>query len=196
MSRVPLIGTVAALAISVTVLALLLVDSDTPDSEVQHLADTRRASILVPRHAESSMPSAPTSAVTPFPASVESASDVGDAAATMADARLHGDDRAPPIDDSRAEPGAPQPTAWELIDRQAYREYEQREQQRVRSAYVEAAAKQLTQWQAALAEARARGLPVQDIAAAEEKVRRLEAARASLVQPGGGTSTGSRSEPE
>lgn len=189
MSRGPLIGTVVALAVSVTVLALLLIDVDAPDSAAQHLADTRRQSIPVPRRAEGSIPSSPATAVATFPASVESDTEVGDAATSMADARLHGDDRVPPIDDNTSEPGTPQPTAWELIDRQGYREYEQREQQRVRSAYEEAAAKQLLQWQAALTEARARGLPAQDIAAAEEKVRRLEAARANLLKPGESTST-------
>lgn len=104
------------------------------------------------------------------------------AAVSMAEAREHGDDRAPPIEATSPEQAAPAPTPWELADEKRYQAYEQREQQRVRAAYLKAADETLPQWRAATEEARSRGLPAEDIAQAEEKVKRLEAMRAELLK--------------
>lgn len=102
------------------------------------------------------------------------------AAVSMAEARERGDDRMPPLDTTSSNQPVPAPTPWELGDEQRYLAYEQREQQRVRAAYLRAADESLPQWRAAINEARARGMPAEDIAKAEEKVQRLEAMQAEL----------------
>jgi hypothetical protein len=134
-------------------------------------------------------PAAPAAAAAPpAPASAPAVLPVIPAAVSMAQAREHGDDRAPPIDATAPDQAAPSPTPWELADEQRYLAFEQREQQRVRAAYLKAAGETLPQWRAAIEEARARGMAADDIAQAEEKVKRLEAVQADLRRPekGGG----------
>lgn len=94
---------------------------------------------------------------------------------TMAEARVHGDERAPPIERPLPESQAPAPTAWELSDPVRYREYELRGQRRLRAEYLMAVEEELPKWKALLAQARSTGAPPAAIAEAEEKIRRLEA---------------------
>lgn len=136
-------------------------------------------------HAEPVASTGPVPAPAGMPASsapAPSATPVIPAAISMSEAREHGDDRAPPIEAASPDQAAPAPTPWELADEQRYLAYEQREQQRVRAAYLKAADEALPQWRAATEEARSRGLPAEDIAQAEEKVKRLEAMRAELLK--------------
>jgi hypothetical protein len=99
---------------------------------------------------------------------------------TMAEAREHGDDRAPPIERPLAESQAPAPTAWDLGDPVRYREYELRGHRRLRAEYLMAAEEELPKWKALLAQARATGAPPAAIAEAEDKIRHLEARQVTL----------------
>jgi hypothetical protein len=102
------------------------------------------------------------------------------AAQTMADARLKGDDRAPPIFPTTPDDEALAPTPWDMNDPARYHDYEKRRQRRVEDAYMQAAQQRLPAWRAALADARARGASAQELAAAQDKIQRLEAAQALL----------------
>ncbi|GAB3359399.1 hypothetical protein [Lysobacter tyrosinilyticus] len=99
---------------------------------------------------------------------------------TMAEAREHGDDRAPPIERPLPESQAPAPTAWDLSDPARYREYELRGQQRLRAEYLMAVEEELPKWKALLARARASGAPPAAIAEAQDKIRHLEARQVAL----------------
>jgi hypothetical protein len=99
---------------------------------------------------------------------------------TMAEAREHGDDRAPPIERPLPESQAPGATAWELSDPVRYREYELRGQRRLRQEYLMAAEQELPKWKALLDRARASGAPPAVIAEAQDKIRRLEARQIAL----------------
>ncbi|MEW6707897.1 MAG: hypothetical protein AB1430_23880 [Pseudomonadota bacterium] len=139
-----------------------------------------------PRVATSAMPPAvaPANAALPAARAVPAAAAppvaLPDAAHSMAHARLHGDDRAPPIDRPAPEEAAPQPTPWDLSDPARYQAFEQREKRRVEAAYLQASEQALPRWREALAEARLRGAPDDELAAGEEKIRRLEAVSARL----------------
>ncbi|ALN61905.1 hypothetical protein GLA29479_1021 [Lysobacter antibioticus] len=98
----------------------------------------------------------------------------------MAEAREHGDDRAPPIERPVPESQAPGATAWELSDPVRYREYELRGQRRLRQEYLMAAEQELPKWKALLDRARASGAPPAVIAEAQDKIRRLEARQTAL----------------
>ena len=99
---------------------------------------------------------------------------------TMAEAREHGDDRAPPIERPLPESQDPAPTAWDLSDPARYREYELRGQRRLRAEYLMAVEEELPKWKALLAQARATGAPPAAIAEAEDKIRHLEARQVAL----------------
>ena len=99
---------------------------------------------------------------------------------TMADAREHGDDRAPPIERPLPESQGDAPSAWDLSDPSRYREYELRGQRRLRAEYLMAAETELPKWKDLLAQARATGAPRAAIAEAEDKIRHLEARMVAL----------------
>ena len=103
---------------------------------------------------------------------------------TMAQAREHGDDRAPPIERPLPESQAPAPTTWDLSTPAHYREYELRGQQRLRAEYLMAVEEELPKWKALLAQARATGAPPAAIAEAEDKIRHLEARQVALRSSG------------
>lgn len=143
----------------------------------------------VPTVAEQPVSSAPLAVagtevtVAPAAASAASASVEGTpvrAAETMAQARQHGDDRAPPLSPQAPDADAAKPTPWDTSDPTRYADYERRQQRQLEAAYVRAADNQLPVWRAALDEARARGASPEAIAAGEEKIRKLEAMRARL----------------
>lgn len=99
---------------------------------------------------------------------------------TMAAAREHGDDRAPPIERPTPESQAPGATAWDLSDPARYREYELRGQRRLREDYLMAAEQELPKWKALLAQAIASGAPPAAINEARDKIRHLEARQIAL----------------
>ncbi|GAB3263622.1 hypothetical protein [Chitinimonas naiadis] len=100
---------------------------------------------------------------------------------SMAEAREHGDDRAPPLAHSNGDWREP-PTAAELANPDRYQEYADRQQRRLYSAYVKAADTLLPQLDKDLARAKAEGgISPEEIAKVEEKRRRIAAAQAELA---------------
>jgi hypothetical protein len=104
------------------------------------------------------------------------------AAQTLAHARVHGDDRAPPIDTSNDTPDGFAATPWDLASPENYRAFELRGGQHVLGEYRKAAGSQVSALRAALDEASSRGVDEQSLTAAEEKIRRLEAVLAGMKQ--------------
>ncbi|NHZ61241.1 hypothetical protein [Massilia genomosp. 1] len=103
------------------------------------------------------------------------------AADSMADARLHGDARTPPLAPrAAAEAG---PGSAELADRHAYRAYEARQEARVMAAFASAAQREVPRLQADVERARASGIPAAQIARVEDKIRRLEQLRREIADP-------------
>jgi hypothetical protein len=147
-------------------------------------ASARPASVEAERHAAS--PKQPAVAAAPAsvsaPASAASAPAVLPAAETLAEARLHGERRTPPIDPP--DPAAPRAAPWELADPAAYQARESRLAREVDARFVAAAQARLGEQRAALAEAQARGASPEDLARAEDKIRHLEAAQAALIASG------------
>jgi hypothetical protein len=116
------------------------------------------------------------------PATAASTPPVLSAAETMADARIHGERRAPPIDPPA--PAAPRAEPWEVADPAAYRAREQRLAREVDARFVAAAQARLGDQRAALQELQARGASPEDLARAEDKIRHLAAAQAALIASG------------
>lgn len=104
------------------------------------------------------------------------------AADSMADARLHGDARTPPL--VRTAAPAAGPNAAQLADPQAYRAYQAGQDARVMAAFASAAQREVPRLQADVERARASGIPADQIAKVEEKIRRLEQLRRDVAEPG------------
>jgi len=101
---------------------------------------------------------------------------------SMAEAREHGDDRAPPMAPRHGEDREP-PTQAELDDPARYQQYSERQERRVYSAYVKAADGLLPQLDRDIARARAEGgITPEQIAKAEEKRRRIAEMQAELTE--------------
>lgn len=100
----------------------------------------------------------------------------------LADTRVTGDDRAPPL--VRALQAAPTPR-WQLDDPSAYLTREAQEHRAVQQAFVEAADRELPALRRLLEQAREQGLSPEGIAKGEEKLRRIaeqrDAMRAALA---------------
>lgn len=92
------------------------------------------------------------------------------AAWSLADSRVTGDDRAPPI--QRASEESPTP-AWQLDNHQAYAQREQDRHQAVQRAFVDAADRELPLLDRQIEQGRAMGLPPEQLAKGEEKRRRI-----------------------
>lgn len=104
------------------------------------------------------------------------------AADSMADARLHGDARTPPLAPPAAASAGPSPA--QLADPKAYRAYEARQDARVMAAFASAAQLEVPRLQADVERARASGIPAAQIARVEAKIRRLEQLRREIADPG------------
>lgn len=102
---------------------------------------------------------------------------------SMADARLHGDARTPPLVRPVSVPAAG-PNAAQLADPQAYRAYQAGQDARVMAAFASAAQLEVPRLQADVERARASGIPADQIAKVEEKIRRLEQLRRDVANPG------------
>ncbi|HEX8611426.1 MAG TPA: hypothetical protein VF800_09085 [Telluria sp.] len=103
------------------------------------------------------------------------------AADSMADARLHGDPRTPPLALPTA--GGTRPNAAQLADPQAYRAYEARQDARVMAAFASAVQLEVPRLQLDVERARASGIAPDRIARVEEKIRRLEQLRREIADP-------------
>ncbi len=97
---------------------------------------------------------------------------------SMADARINGDDRAPPIGKS-VEPQ--QPTAQELESPELYLEYESRHEKKIYKAYIDAADTKIEMLEAQIALAKEQGLSKEEIAVGVEKVTRIRSMREQLL---------------
>lgn len=99
------------------------------------------------------------------------------AAWSLADARVAGDDRAPPIQRSPTDASTP---AWQLDDHPAYARREQDRHQAVQRAFVEAADQELPLLDQQIARGRAMGLSPEQLAKGEEKRRRIAQMQARM----------------
>jgi hypothetical protein len=97
----------------------------------------------------------------------------------MADARLHGDPRTPPL--ARTAAAGAGPSAAQLADPQAYRAYQAGQDARVMAAFASAAQLEVPRLQADVERARTSGIPEAQIARVEEKIRRLEQLRREIA---------------
>lgn len=101
---------------------------------------------------------------------------------SLAEAREHGDDRAPPMAPRHGEEREP-PTQAELDDPARYQQYSERQEKRVYSAYVKAADTLIPKLDRDIARARAEGgISPEQIAKAEEKRRRIAEIQAELAE--------------
>jgi len=101
---------------------------------------------------------------------------------SMAEARLHGDERAPPLHVQLAP--APGPTAAQLADPAAYRTYEKDQHARTLAAFAAAAETEVKSLRADVERARLAGIAPGEIAKVEKKIRRLEKLRRGIVEHG------------
>jgi hypothetical protein len=109
--------------------------------------------------------------------------DVTPAWSSLAQAREHGDDRAPPLQvPSGAVLG---PTPAQLADPAAYRGYEQGQQARTLAAFASAADEEIPRLRADVERARAAGIAPGEIAKVEAKIARLERLRNGIKEDGG-----------
>lgn len=99
---------------------------------------------------------------------------------SMADARENGDPRTPPI--QRDAETRTAPTAAELADPQAYRQYEASQHARLLGNFVAAAATELPKLQADLERGRAAGIPQDQLAKVEEKIARIKRLSDGIVK--------------
>lgn len=101
-----------------------------------------------------------------------------DAASSMAEARLNGDPRTPPLQRS-AEQEAP--TAEELADPDKYKQYEARQSKKLYAAYIQASDSEVPKLKQLIERGKAEGVSAEEIAQAEEKVRRIQQMRDKLL---------------
>lgn len=101
---------------------------------------------------------------------------------SMAEARVRGDERAPPLQaPAISEPG---PTPAQLADPAAYRNFEQGRDAKVMRAYAAAVESEVPRLRADVERARAAGIAPQEIAKVEAKIARLERLRKSIIETG------------
>ncbi|GAB2845277.1 hypothetical protein GCM10027277_11690 [Pseudoduganella ginsengisoli] len=95
---------------------------------------------------------------------------------SLAEARENGDPRTPPVvhDDPATQA---QPTAAQLADPQAYRQFEQGQHARLLASFAEAAKDEVPRLRSDLERGRAAGVPEAELAKMQEKIRRIEALR-------------------
>ena len=102
-----------------------------------------------------------------------------EAVASMRQARLEGDSRAPKLGDYHERE---QPTEAELGDHEQYLEYERRQQKRVYRAYVEASKIKTAQLRSMIEKGKAEGISAEEIEFAEQKIRGIEEMAIKLQQ--------------
>jgi hypothetical protein len=101
---------------------------------------------------------------------------------SMAQARVRGDDRAPPLQAPAAHELAPTPA--QLADPAAYRAFEAGRTAQLMTAYAAAVDAELPRLRADVERARLAGIAPQDIAKVEAKIARLEKLRKSISETG------------
>jgi len=101
---------------------------------------------------------------------------------SMAEARVRGDERAPPLQAPAARETGPTPA--QLADPAAYRDFEQGRNAEVMRSYAAAVASEVPRLRADVERARAAGIAPQEIAKVEAKIARLEKLRKSIIETG------------
>ena len=101
------------------------------------------------------------------------------AIASMRQARIEGDPRAPKLGEYHEREI---PTTEELGDHEQHLEYELRQQKRVYRAYVDASKIKTTQLRSMIERGKAEGISAEQIAFAEEKIRGIEEMASKLQQ--------------
>ena len=102
-----------------------------------------------------------------------------EAVASMRQARLEGDPRAPKLGNHHERE---KPTEEELGDHEQYLEYERRQQKRVFRAYVEASKVKTAQLRSMIEKGKTEGVSPEEIAFAEDKIRGIEEMAIKLQQ--------------
>lgn len=102
-----------------------------------------------------------------------------EAVASMRQARIEGDPRAPALGQHHEREV---PSEAELGDHEQYLEYERRQQKRVYRAYVEASKVKTAQLRSMIEQGKAEGVSPEEIAFAEEKIRGIEEMAITLQQ--------------
>lgn len=97
---------------------------------------------------------------------------------SMADARINGDDRAPPIGTSVEAESA---TAEELASPDLYLEYEARQEKKIYKAYIEAARAKTEQLEALIIKAKEQGMSEDEVEVGLEKIKRINKMKAQLL---------------
>lgn len=99
--------------------------------------------------------------------------------ASMSQARLHGDPRAPSLGEHHERET---PTEKELGNHEEYLEYERRQQKRVYRAYVDASKIKTAQLRSMIEQGKTEGITEEQIAFAEKKIRDIEEMAITLQQ--------------
>lgn len=102
-----------------------------------------------------------------------------EAIASMRQARINGDPRAPKLAEHHEREV---PTAEELGDHEQYLEYERRQQKRVYRAYVDASKIKTAQLRSLIEQGKAEGVSAEEIEFAEKKIRGIEEMALTLQQ--------------
>lgn len=97
---------------------------------------------------------------------------------SMTDARLNGDDRAPPIGQSAE---SEKPSAEELESPELYLEYEARQEKKIYKAYIEAADIKIEMLEEQIEKAKEQGLSEEELEVGIEKVRRIKNMKEQLL---------------
>lgn len=108
--------------------------------------------------------------ITPRPEVVES----------LREARLNGDSRTPPLNQSRQRDELP--SAEQLQDPELYQQYERRQQQRMYRAYVEASKIKVAELEKMIERGRREGISAEQIAFAEQKAQGIQQMAEQLQQ--------------
>lgn len=99
---------------------------------------------------------------------------------SLADARLNGDPRTPPIVRSTVE--REMPTSEELADPELYQEYETRQNQKVYRSFYSASKNKLAEMEKLMEQARSQGVPDDKLREGDEKIAKMKAMRKKLSQ--------------
>jgi len=97
---------------------------------------------------------------------------------SLAEARIHGDPRTPPIVRSKHE--REMPTPEELADPDLYHEYEVRQNQNVYVSFYKESKKKIQEMEEMVSRAKSEGVPEEKIREGEEKIAAMKAMREQL----------------
>ena len=99
---------------------------------------------------------------------------------SLADARINGDPRTPPMARSAIE--REMPTLEELADPDLYQEYETRQNQKVYRSFYSASKNKLVEMEKLMEQARSQGVSEDKLREGEEKIAKMKAMREKLAQ--------------